>query len=288
MSSSKRPWLSTCMMISGVLILVGCVTHGADDHNRKKPEMPKRLPVSSTTKEKKTVPDDVGPRNDQSRPSIQRGKTLFNGKALCFECHGQNGDIHTISNADAGRSDATPTDLRLPTDKSIRQLFLIIKYGIPATGMPPIQEVDQVSDADIVDIISYVLALQGTRLSPDTISIQRFRRHTETDLVIERMCAEEFIGGSDLNGDCENRYAARYRDLIIGRPPDIPTNRYIQIEARCKRQAKHDLDRLALCYRTEYLALRHPPTERSVLSPGNRVPGPYEHQAPSLEHHRLQ
>jgi mono/diheme cytochrome c family protein len=273
MSQSKRPWLSAFMMISGVLILVGCVTHGADDRNRKKPETQKRLPVSPTTKEKETVLEDVAPRNDGSRPSTQRGKILFNGKALCFECHGQNGDIHTISNADVGRLDPMPTDLRMPTDKSIRQLYLIIKYGIPATGMAPIQDTDQLRDADVVDIISYVLALQGTRLSPDTISIQRFRRHTETDVVIERMCAEEFIGGSDLEGDCENRYATRYRDLIIGRPPDIPTNRYIQIEARCKRQAKHDLDRLALCYRTEYLALRQIRTDRSGISPDKRVLG---------------
>ncbi|NGZ96136.1 MAG: hypothetical protein CV089_08420 [Nitrospira sp. WS110] len=275
MSQSKKPWLSALMMISGVLILVGCVTHGADDRNQKKPEPKKRLPVSSTTKEKKTLPEDGAPWNDAGWLSTQRGKILFNGKALCFECHGQNGDIQTIAKADAGRSDPTPTDLRMPTDKSIRQLYLVIKYGIPATGMAPIQDMDQLSDADMVDIISYVLALQGTRLSPDTISIQRFRRHTETDVVIERMCAEEFIGGSDLEGDCENRYATRYRDLIIGRPPDIPTNRYILIEARCKRQAKNDLDRLALCYRTEYLALRQIRTGRSVISPGNRVPGPY-------------
>ncbi|MDR4467828.1 MAG: cytochrome c [Nitrospira sp.] len=269
------------MMISGVLILVGCATHGADDRNRKKPETPKHLPTSSTTQEKKPQSEDGAFRDDGSWLSTQRGKILFNGKALCFECHGQNGDIHTIPNADAGRSDPTPTDLRMPTDKSIRQLYLILKYGIPATDMAPIQDADQLSDADIVDIISYILILQGTRLSPDTISIQRFRRHTETDVVIERMCAEEFIAGSDLDDDCENRYAARYRDLIIGRPPDIPTNRYIQIEARCKRQAKRDLDRLALCYRTEYLALRQLRTERSVLSPGNRVSGPHEHQDPS-------
>ena len=261
------------MMISGVLILVGCVTHGADDRNRKKPEPKKRLPVLSTTKEKKTLSEDGVLRNDGSWPSTQRGKILFNGKALCFECHGQNGDIHTILNADVGQVDPMPTDLRMPTDKSIRQLYLIIKYGIPATDMAPIQDTDRFSDPDVVDIISYVLALQGTRLSPDTISIQRLRRHTETDVVIERMCAEEFIGDSDLEDDCENRYATRYRDLIIGRPPDIPTNRYIQIEARCKRQSKNDLDRLALCYRTEYLALRQIRTDRSGISPDKRVLG---------------
>ena len=98
-------------------------------------------------------------------------------------------------------------------------------------------------------------------------------KHQEMFRRIERMCAEEFIGDSDLEDDCENRYATRYRDLIIGRPPDIPTNRYIQIEARCKRQSKNDLDRLALCYRTEYLALRQIRTDRSGISPDKRVLG---------------
>ncbi|MBK9306536.1 MAG: hypothetical protein IPM58_05470 [Nitrospira sp.] len=271
MSQSKKLWLSVSVVISGVLILVGCVTHGADDRSQKKPETQKRLPVSQTMKEKQTVREDVAPRTDGSRPSTQRGSILFNGKALCFECHGRNGDIHTISNADVGRLDPLPTDLRMPTDKSIRQLYLIIRYGIPATGMAPIQDTDRFSDPDVVDIISYVLALQGTRLSADTISIQRFRRHTETDVVIQKMCAEEFIRDADLEDDCENQYATRYRDLIIGRPPDIPTNRYLQIEARCRRQAKNDVDRLALCYRTEYLALRHIRTERSGISPDTRV-----------------
>jgi len=281
MSQSTKPWISAWLMISGVLILVGCVTHGADDRYRKKPETQKRLPVSSTSKEQQPLPEDVARRSDGGRQSTQRGKMLFNGKGLCFECHGQNGDIQTIARADVERLDPMPTDLRIPTDKSIRQLYLIIKYGIPGTSMAPIQDTNPLSDADVVETISYVLALQGTQLSLDTISIQRFRRHTETDGVIERMCQEELSGASELQEDCENRYATRYRDLIIGRPPDIPTNRYIQIEARCKRQAKNDLERLALCYRTEYLALRQLRTERSVISPGNRVPGPHERQEPS-------
>ncbi len=272
MSQSNKPWMSALMMISSCLLLVGCVTHGVDERHRKKQETKKRLPAASTIEEKRTIPGTVVPRNDLGRESIQRGNRLFNGKALCFECHGQNGDIQKVSHAYVERMDPTPTDLRMPTDKSVRQLYLIIKYGISATGMAPIQEPAQFSDADVLNLISYVLSLQGTRLSPDTISIQRFRRHTETDVVIERICEEEVSGDSDLKDDCENRYAKRYRDLIIGRPPDIPTNRYIQIEARCKRQAKNDLDRLAICYRAEYLALRQTRMERSVRSSVNHVP----------------
>lgn len=42
----------------------------------------------------------------------------------------------TMVRATAVPSHALPlTDLRAPTDKSVRQLYPIIKYGVPATGM---------------------------------------------------------------------------------------------------------------------------------------------------------
>lgn len=249
------------MIISCAFVLFGCVTHGTDDRYRKKPEPRKRIPASSPIDVVTIIPGDGTPRDDVSRQAIQRGNVLFNGNARCFECHGQNGDIQHRSKTDEKRPDPQPTDLRKPTDKSVRQLYLIIKYGIPGTGMVSIQETAPLSDNEVLSLIAYVLSLQGTLLSPDTISVQRFRRHTQTDRAIERMCEDKAIGDSDLKDDCEDRYAKRYRDLIIGRPPDIPADRYIKVESRCKRQASKDLDKLALCYRTEYLALRQAHTE---------------------------
>ena len=43
---------------------------------------------------------------------------------------------------------------------------------------------------------------------------------------------------------------------LLDAPPDISIDRYAEIEAGCKLQAVKDLDALALCYRTEYLASR--------------------------------
>ena len=256
MAQSNRPWTAVLMIISCACFLFGCVTHGEDDRHRKKPEPRKHLPASSPIDVVTIMPGNGIPRDDVSRQAIERGNVLFNENARCSECHGQNGDIQHRSQADGKRLALQPTDLRKPTDKSVRQLYLIIKYGIPGTGMVSIQETAQFSDSDVLNLIAYVLSLQGTLLSPDTISVQRFRRHTQTDRTIERMCEDKAIGDSDLKDDCEDRYAKRYRDLIVGRPPDIPADRYIRIESRCKRQASKDLDKLALCYRTEYMALR--------------------------------
>jgi hypothetical protein len=44
--------------------------------------------------------------------------------------------------------------------------------------------------------------------------------------------------------------------LLLDVPPDISIDRYAEIEEGCKRQAVKDLDTLALCYQTEYLASR--------------------------------
>lgn len=264
MTQFKEQRIPALMLVTCFLFLVSCVAHHADDRYRKKQEAKKHRSASQTLEKKKTIhadeqpvrPENVSPGEDAYHQTIRRGKALFNGKAVCFRCHGRNGNIRTVSNAEVSRLNPKPTDLRNPTDKSVRQLYLIIKYGIPATAMVPVQEAARLSDDEVLTIISYILSLQGTRLSLDSISIQRFRRHTATDVSIKRMCDEEASGDSDRKNDCEARYAKRYLDLIIGRPPDIPTNRHIKIEARCKLQADKDMDKLVLCYRDQYLSLR--------------------------------
>ncbi|MBX3303283.1 MAG: cytochrome c [Nitrospira sp.] len=260
----KEQRIPALMVVTCFFFLVSCVAHHADDRYGKKQEAKKHRSASQTLEMKKTIPideqpvqpEEVSPGEDAYQQTIRRGKALFNGKAVCFRCHGQNGNIRTVSNVEISRLNPKPTDLRNPTDKSVRQLYLIIKYGIPATAMVPIQESARLSDDEVLNLISYILNLQGTRLSLDSISIQRFRRHTATDVSIKRMCDEEVTGDSGLKDDCEARYAKRYLDLIIGRPPDIPANRHIKIEARCKLQANKDLDKLVLCYRDQYSSLR--------------------------------
>lgn len=265
MTQFKEQRIPLLMVVTCFLFLGSCVAHHADDRYQDKEEEAKKRPSASQTNEVKrprhldeqpVQPEKVSPVEDAYQETIQRGNALFNGKGDCSRCHGQNGNIRTVSKAEVSRLHPKPTDLRNPTDKSVRQLYLIIKYGIPATAMVPIQEATRLSEDDVLNIISYVLSLQGTRLSLDTISIQRFRRHTETDLSIRRLCEEEAAGDSDRKDDCEARYAKRYLDLIIGRPPDIPANRHIKIEARCKLQANKDLDKLALCYREQHSSLR--------------------------------
>lgn len=235
------------MIVLGIL-LVGCAAHHADEPTRQ-------------TQERATTHDPATPtieatNDEEDRQSIQQGQALFHGKAACFECHGENGDINRVSHSQLARLTPPPTDLRTPNDKSLRQLYLIIKYGISATGMIPIQEAAKLNDEEILHVISYLSYLQGHSPSFDLISSQSFLPHTDTDVAISLMCEQEALADVDKEENCEDRYAKRYRDLIIGRPPDIAIDRYTEIERDCKQRAAKDLDTLALCYRAEYSASR--------------------------------
>ena len=239
---------SVFMVVS--LLFVGCVAHHADGPDRQKQER--------VSNQDPVIPTIEVASDEEDQRSIQEGKALFHGKAACFECHGDNGDITHVSQSRLARLHPPPTDLRTPNDRSLRQLYLIIRYGISGTGMLPLVEATALNDEEIFHVISYLTYLQGRSPSIDLISNLSVLPQTDTDVAISLICDQEALDDVDKEERCEDRYAKRYRDLIVGRPPDISINRYKEIEENCKRLAAKDLDSLALCYRAEYQASRPP------------------------------
>jgi len=122
--------------------------------------------------------------------------------------------------------------------------------------MPSLRDTATFSNEDILTIMAYLLDLQGSARPLDLIASQSVRPHTDTDVAISTLCEQEDLGEFDRKEHCEDHYAKRYLDLLIGRPPDIALARYAEIETLCKRLANKDLDTLALCYRAEYTASR--------------------------------
>ena len=190
--------------------------------------------------------------------AVERGKALFHRKAACFVCHGVNGDINQVTRPDVAELNPRPADLREPSDKSVRQMYLIIKYGIQETGMVAIQPLTKLRDDEMLPLLSYVLALQRTSLSQDEMVEQSRRRDGDTDRAIMAMCAEQAIGDSGAAQACEDQYMKWYRDLVMGRPADISRARYAEIQASCKQRFGTDLDGLARCYGVEYGMTRQP------------------------------
>ena len=210
------------------------------------------LPSLILTSGEPTTPPEAKHLVGLDERAVEQGKALFNGKAVCSGCHGINGDIKQVKNPDMAKLNHRPADLREPSDKSVRQLYLSIKYGIHRTGMLPIHEHTGIRDEDIFPLLSYVLALQGTPLSQDEMFEQLRRRDGEAEQAILAMCDEQAIGDDDALKACVERSTKRYRDLVVGRPADIPKARYAEIQASCRQRFGTDLDGLARCYGLEY------------------------------------
>jgi mono/diheme cytochrome c family protein len=222
----------------------GCEATRADDIFRQRLEESRKRAAEPIPE----APNLTGIDKD----TVLHGKVLFNGKAVCAGCHGTNGDIKQVSNPGVARLNPSPTDLREPSDKSARQLYLIIKYGIPGTGMVPIQEEAGLQDQEVVSLISYLLALRGQPRPRNAILDDIYTGNTETDLAIYKICDDQALGDTSMRKACEHRLQRRYLDLLIGRPPDIPTAQYSEIQTSCTQQFGADLDGLARCYRQQY------------------------------------
>jgi len=227
---------SVCLGV--VVLLSGCVATQADDVYRQRQEEARKRAIQ----QKPVGADEY---------VLRRGKALFNGKAVCAGCHGADGDINQVNSPQVAKLNPRPTDLRAPSDKSVRQLYLTIKYGISGTGMVPVEEDIGLRDEDMFGLVSYVLSLQGKPLALSEIIDQAHDRDGQADRAINATCAEKEIY-SKAQEMCEHRIRQRYRELLVGRPPDIPTARYAEIQTSCAQQFGTDLDGLARCYRQQY------------------------------------
>lgn len=272
MPSALDPYRAAMVLVLGLLV-GGCAAPPGGppnappsaDRNQRLPTVPPlagKLTVDPD--EPRTPRENAVPSAASDRHAIQRGSALFHGKAHCVDCHGKPSQGTSRFDADEPTFTRSSIDLRTPSEKSVRQLYLIIKYGIPATSMPSILDIATFRNDDILVIIAYLLDLQGSPRPLDLIASQAARPHTETDMAVSKLCEQENLEKFDNKEHCEHRYAKRYLDLLIGRPPDIAVARYAEIETICRHVAYQDLDTLELCYRAEYTASR-PPSQK----PGN-------------------
>ncbi|MDN3667787.1 c-type cytochrome [Echinicola jeungdonensis] len=93
--------------------------------------------------------DETNVTLDQSEAVIQAGKSLYQNN--CVACHGADG---------GGGVGPNFTDEYWLHGGSIKDVFTVIKYGVPEKGMIPWQ--DQLSPEEIKQVANFVLSLQGT------------------------------------------------------------------------------------------------------------------------------
>jgi mono/diheme cytochrome c family protein len=100
------------------------------------------------------------------RGDQERGRAVFNGKGICYYCHGTDGRLEqrpTLSKETAGviaRLAPNPPDLRNLKNlrlKSDRERFRAIREGHPGTGMLPDTTL---TDQEITDAVAYLATLR--------------------------------------------------------------------------------------------------------------------------------
>lgn len=96
-----------------------------------------------------------------------RGRSLFNGKGVCFYCHGQDAHPDRLPQlapdtaAYVAHLDPKPTPLREPRGlkmTSDNERFRLIREGHIGTGMLPDASL---SDQDIHDLLAYLATLRS-------------------------------------------------------------------------------------------------------------------------------
>ncbi len=110
------------------------------------------------------------PRKSQSegtsKGNVGRGREIFNGKGLCYYCHGIDGflarkprlEVDTASLI--ARLNPPPSDLRDPSSlrlKSNKERSRAIREGHPGTGMFPDTTM---TDQDLADTLMYLALIR--------------------------------------------------------------------------------------------------------------------------------
>jgi mono/diheme cytochrome c family protein len=94
-----------------------------------------------------------------SPDTFERGKTLYNGKGTCFNCHGKEGMGKGPAAADL---DPSPRDFRhhgFWRHRTEGEIFWAIKYGIAGTAMVSFGGI--LTDEEIWTIIQYERSFAG-------------------------------------------------------------------------------------------------------------------------------
>lgn len=143
------------------VILSGCAQKQAD---RTYAEMKNRKESATIRQAAVDAPASRSACASDLMELASLGKKLFNGKGVCFGCHGVDADGRTRVDPDIETLNPKPTDLRdsaalkFQTDES---RFDVIRNGIKKTAMPPFRGI--LYDNEIRLIIEYLEVLKDGR-----------------------------------------------------------------------------------------------------------------------------
>ena len=106
------------------------------------------------------------PKSTKASGDAERGRAVFNGKGVCYYCHGIDGDrdqrpqLKADTTALIAQLNPPPVDLRNPKAQylmSDKQRARAIREGHPGTGMFPDT---RMTDQELTDTLAYLALLR--------------------------------------------------------------------------------------------------------------------------------
>jgi cytochrome c len=106
------------------------------------------------------------PKGTKAAGDAERGRAVFNGKGVCYYCHGMDGNMEQRPQLAADTAaliaqlNPPPVDLRSPKSlhlKTDKQRAHAIREGHPGTGMFPDT---RMTDQELADTLAYLALLR--------------------------------------------------------------------------------------------------------------------------------
>lgn len=155
LDNGMPPWLQSLFIGTVIIAIVYSAYYFSGLGDLQLAELDKEIAVAETAK--KEYMEKVGASMDENTVTmlkadaeVAQGKTIFQEK--CIACHGPDG---------GGSVGPNLTDAYWLHGGTIKNIFKVIKYGVPEKGM--ISWEKQLSPTDIQKVASYVLSLKGTK-----------------------------------------------------------------------------------------------------------------------------
>ena len=107
------------------------------------------------------------PKSTKAAGNAERGRAVFNGKGVCYYCHGVDGNkdqrpkLAADTTALIAQLNPPPVDLKKPKAlylKTDKQRARAIREGHPGTGMFPDT---RMTDQELTDTLAYLAFLRG-------------------------------------------------------------------------------------------------------------------------------
>lgn len=149
------PWLANVFLITigfGVIYFTYYIVLGLGSTQLQEYETEQRLAAIQLDAFKATQVSNIDENSvvyDESAAALAAGRNIF--AANCVACHAQDG---------GGGVGPNLTDDYWLHGHTIKDVFTVTKYGVPAKGMIPWG--DQLSPEEMQQVASYILSLKGT------------------------------------------------------------------------------------------------------------------------------